>query len=196
MRCFCKISKGIAKYLIEEGVKVHTNVQLIDIRQEGDQKIVTVKLDSGSREFGVEQLLMAVGRIGNTVDLNLESLGLKTNKNDCIIVNEGLQTSLPDIHAAGDVTDRPQLVYVAAAAGAIAAENALSNAGRKLDLAVLPEVIFTDPQIATIGLTETQAKERGYDVATSNVHLDYVPKALTSRNTSRFIKLVLDQTTQ
>lgn len=191
-----EISNGISSYLIEEGLKVHTGVLPVAIREEGDQKIVTVEINNASQDFRAEQVLMAVGRSGNSAELNLESLGVKTDKNDCIIVNDALQTSNPDVYAAGDVTDRPQLVYVAAAAGAIAAENALNNANKKLDLAILPEVIFTDPQIATVGLTESQAGKKGYDVVTGQISLDHVPRAITSRNTRGLIKLILDQNTQ
>jgi mercuric reductase len=106
-----------------------------------------------------------------------------------------MQTSHPRIYAAGDVTNRPKLVYVAAAAGGIAAENALNGNGRQLDLRVLPDVIFTDPQVATVGLTEAQARASKYEVKVTTLPLAYVPRALAARDTRGMIKLVADKVT-
>ena len=105
-------------------------------------------------------------------------------------MDDHLRSTNPNIFAAGDVSNRPQLVYVAAAAGGIAAENALNGGGKVLDLNVLPEVIFTDPQIARVGLTEAQARDAKYKVKTTILPLEYVPRALAARDTRGLIKLV------
>jgi mercuric reductase len=97
--------------------------------------------------------------------------------------------------AAKRRTNRAKLVYVAAAGGGIAAENALNGNGRQLDLRVLPDVIFTDPQVATVGLTEAQAQASDYDVKVSTLLLAYVPRALAARDTRGVIKLVADSAT-
>lgn len=190
-----EISEGIANILREEGIAIHTGVRLLELREAEGERIVTAEVDGQSQEFRAEQVLMAVGRVGNTDNLGMEAVGVEMDRNEAVVVDDMLQTSNPDIYAAGDVTNRPQLVYVAAMAGGIAAGNALTGSAKKLDLSVLPEVIFTDPQIATVGLTEAQAKTQGHEVETAQLPLEYVPRALAARNTRGSIKLVADRPT-
>ncbi|MEK6618261.1 MAG: mercury(II) reductase, partial [Nitrospirota bacterium] len=97
--------------------------------------------------------------------------------------------------AAGDCIGDPMYVYVAAYAGGLAAENALTGIGRVYDLTALPHVTFTDPQIASVGLTESQAKAKRLRVQTALLPLEYVPRALASRNTKGLIKLVAEEGT-
>jgi len=125
--------------------------------------------------------------------MGLEEVGIAMQPNGAIVVDDTLRTSHPHIYAVGDVTTLPQLVYVAAMAGGMAAENALTGAERRLDLTVLPDVIFTDPQVATVGLTEAQAQQAGYAVQTTILPLAYVPRAIAARDTRGFIKLVMDE---
>lgn len=143
-----------------------------------------------------DQVLVATGRKPNTETLNLESAGVKTGKKGEVLTNEYLQTSNNRIYAAGDVTLGPQFVYVAAYEGGIVANNALGLAKRKIDLRFVPGVTFTNPSIATVGLTEQQAKEKGYDVKTSVLPLDAVPRALVDHETTGVYKLVVNAQTQ
>jgi mercuric reductase len=112
------------------------------------------------------------------------------------VVDEYLRTSNPRIYAAGDVTLGPQFVYVAAYEGAIAASNALGVSKRKVDLRVVPGVTFTNPSIATVGLTEEEAKTKGFEVKTSVLPLNAVPRALVNYETTGVFKLVADAKTQ
>lgn len=96
------------------------------------------------------------------------------------------------IYAAGDVTDQPRFVYVAAAAGAAGAQNTLAGGDEQLDFAALPQVVFTSPAIAQAGLTEAQARERGIDVATTVLPLEAVPRALLNGDTRGLFKLVAE----
>jgi mercuric reductase len=100
------------------------------------------------------------------------------------------------VWAAGDVTLGPQYVYVAAHEGALAVDNALSGAGKALDFSALPGVIFSDPQVATVGLTEQKAREQGIEVETSVLPLKAVPRALVNHDTLGVIKLVADASTK
>ena len=187
-----EVSEALADYLREESLSIHTGANPLAIRQEGGKKVITAEVNGEQREFRAEQVLMAVGRTPNTKDMGLEEAGVELDENGFIDVDDNMQTTNPKIYAAGDVTNRPELVYVAAAGGGIAAENALNGNSRRLDLRVLPDVIFTDPQVARVGLTEAQATEEGYDVKATTLPLAYVPRALAARNTQGLIKLVAD----
>jgi mercuric reductase len=106
------------------------------------------------------------------------------------------RTTNPKIYAAGDVTGEPMYVYVAARAGALAAENALSDSSLPLDLSVVPRVTFTDPSVAVVGLTEVAAREAGFDPITSVLPMEHVPRALAAHDTRGFVKLVADADTR
>lgn len=190
-----EISEGIRQALEAEGIEVVTGVQPLAIRQDGGRKIVEAEVDGEARTFAAEQVLMAVGREPNTRDMGLEEAGVRLNAGGFIEVDAYLRTSNPDVFAVGDCTPLPKLVYVAAAAGGLAAENALLEAQKPLDLSVLPEVIFTDPQIATVGLTEEAARKAGKSVRTVRLELSHVPRALTEHDTRGFIKLVVGSDT-
>jgi mercuric reductase len=105
-----------------------------------------------------------------------------------------MQTSRPGIYAAGDVTDRDQFVYMAAYGAKLAAKNAMGGQER-YDNAAMPWVVFTDPQVAGVGLTEAQARDAGHEVKTSLLILDNVPRALAARDTRGLIKLAADAKT-
>ena len=111
------------------------------------------------------------------------------------IIDDYSKTTNSRIYAAGDVTLGPQFVYVAAYQGGVAAGNAIGGLNKKLNLEVVPGVTFTAPAIATVGLTEQQAKEKGYEVKTSVLPLDAVPRALVNRETTGVFKLVADAKT-
>lgn len=126
----------------------------------------------------------------------MEHVGVELDENGAILINEYQQTTNTSIYATGDVTTNPEYVYVAAAGGAVAARNALSGIQKPLDLSALPGVIFTNPQIATVGLTEAQARQLGYEVKAQTLTLDYVPRAQVARDTRGLIKLVADGATE
>jgi mercuric reductase len=140
-----------------------------------------------------EQLLVAAGRRPNTQSLSLEAAGVKAGKHGEVIVGDDLRTSNPQIYAAGDVTMGPQFVYVAAYEGGIVADNTVGGLHRKVDLGTVPGVTFTHPSIATVGLTEEQAKQKGYKVKTSVLPLDAVPRAIVNRETTGVIKLIAEE---
>ena len=188
-----EIADALAEILRQEGLRVETGVTPFAIREENGQKVVTAQVNGIVQEFRAEQVLMATGRTPNAGALGLAEVGVATDARGFIIVDEFMQTSRPGVYSAGDVTNRPKLVYVAAAAGGIAAENALEGNRKRLNLTVLPEVIFTDPQVATVGLTKAQAQVDGYTVKTSILPLHYVPRALAARDTRGLIKLVAEQ---
>ena len=190
-----EIGRAIKEHFEREGIGVITGVQFERLSRDGESRIVHTRVMGQDREFRADQILLALGRQPNTQGLGLEHVGIKLDENGAIVVNEFQQTSNPIIYAIGDVTNNPEFVYVAAAGGRVAAQNALTGTQMPLDLSAMPAVIFTDPQIATVGLTEAEARKGGYEVQVSKVDLVHVPRALAARDTRGFIKLVAEAKT-
>jgi mercuric reductase len=149
-------------------------------------------LSTPQGELRADKLLIATGRAPNTRSLNLEAAGVAVTKQGAIEIDPGMRTSAPDIYAAGDCTDQPQFVYVAAAAGTRAAIN-MTGGTAALDLTTMPAVVFTDPQVATVGLSEQEAHHAGIETDSRLLTLDNVPRALANFDTRGFIKLVIEE---
>ncbi|SDJ15102.1 mercury(II) reductase [Natribacillus halophilus] len=191
-----EVSDAIDEALTEQGLNLITGVTYQKVEQNGDTKSVTIEVNGEQQVIEADQVLVATGRKPNTEGLKLEAASVKTGKKGEVLTNEFLQTTNDRIYAAGDVTLGPQFVYVAAYEGGMAAGNALGVATRKIDLRFVPGVTFTNPSIATVGLTEQQAKEKGYNVKTSALPLDAVPRALVNHETTGLYKLVVDAGTR
>ncbi len=144
------------------------------------------------RELTARHLLVATGRYPNTDVLDLAAAGIDTDAGGAIPVDAHLRTRQGHIYAAGDCTDLPQFVYVAARAGTVAARHMLGEAEAALDLSVLPQVVFTDPQVALVGLSEGAARDEGRAVITRTLSLEHVPRALADFDTRGFMELVAD----
>lgn len=172
-------------------------IDLITTRASGieERDGVTVTLGDGSTLRG-SHLLVATGRRPRTADLGLRDAGVDTDARGAILTDRHQRTTGPAIYAAGDVTDSPQFVYLAAAQGAVAAENAIGNLDTSVDLAGLPSVIFTDPQLGSAGLTEAEATDRGIDVDARTIGLDKVPRAVVEHDTRGAVKIVADRATR
>ncbi|NAO95614.1 mercury(II) reductase [Halomonas sp. MG34] len=181
------IGDAIEAAFRREGIKIlrQTRANRVDYR---DNEFI-VGTNSGT--LRANQLLVATGRTPNTDALNLAGIGVETS-HGAIQVDEHLQTTIPGIYAAGDCTDQPQFVYVAAAGGSRAAVN-MTGGEVTLDLSAMPGVMFTDPQVATAGLTETEALEQGFSVDTRVLELGNVPRAKVNFDTHGFIKMVAER---
>src|SRR5439155_17359041 len=120
---------------------------------------------AGGREITIEaeEILVATGRRPVLGGLDLGAAGVRLDDGGRLVLDEHLRTTNPSIFAAGDVTGAPQFVYVAAAQGTLAAQNAIGDANEALDYAALPRVTFTTPNIAAVGLTDEQAQAAGYE---------------------------------
>ncbi|MGH7672578.1 MAG: mercury(II) reductase [Gemmatimonadales bacterium] len=184
------VGEALAGYLGAEGIEVHTGVQISQVGRLEDGYSVAF-LDGGTpRTVRADQLLVATGRRANTSGFGLNRVGVTLGTKGEIAVNEFLQTSRPDIYAAGDVIGDPMFVYVAAYAGTVAADNALTGNGRHYDLSALPRVTFTDPAVASVGFTEVEARAQGMEPLVSTLPLEHVPRALAARDTRGFVKLL------
>ena len=139
-----------------------------------------------------DQVLIATGRTPNTEGLGLAENGIAVSPKGGIIVDDRMRTTRPGIYAAGDVTGRDQFVYMAAYGAKLAAKNALNGDSLRYDNSAMPAIVFTDPQVASVGLTEAAARAAGHAVRVSTIGLDQVPRALAARDTRGLIKLVAD----
>lgn len=182
-----ELGAALADYFEAESIRVLRHSQAEQVEHDGRQFALTL---TNGAQLQADALLVATGRRANTEDLDLEAAGVQTGNTGSIQVNAQLQTNVAHIYAAGDVTDQPQFVYVAAAAGVRAANNALGGVPETLELSLMPAVVFTDPQVATVGLSEPQARAQGIEVVSRLLPLDAVPRALANRDTRGFIKLV------
>jgi mercuric reductase len=182
-----EIGRAVTAAFRAEGIDVLEQTQASRISHDQGEFV----LSTNHGELRADRLLVATGRAPNTRNLNLEAAGVAVNKAGAIIVDSAMRTSAPDIYAAGDCTDQPQFVYVAAAAGTRAAIN-LTGGETTLDLTAMPAVVFTDPQVATVGLSETEAHLQNIETDSRVLTLDNVPRALVNFDTRGFIKLVAE----
>jgi mercuric reductase len=181
------IGEALAAAFRDEGIEVLENTQATQVAYERGEFI----LNAGPGEVRADRLLVATGRAPNIADLGLEAAGVAVNAQGAIVVDTGLRTSAPHIYAAGDCTDLPQFVYVAAAAGTRAAVN-MTGGEAALDLTAMPAVIFTDPQVATVGYSEAEAHHGGLVTDSRTLTLDHVPRALANFDTRGFVKIVAE----
>lgn len=190
-----EVSEALTRYLIDEGVGVRPGVAYRGLRSLDGGVALDVDID-GKREILIgEQILLTTGRTANTAGLGLVEAGVALAADGSIAVDDRMRTSRPGIYAAGDVTGRDQFVYMAAYGAKLAALNALGDDGHAYDKTAMPWVVFTDPQVAGVGLSEAAARAAGHEVKTSLLPLDLVPRALAARDTRGLIKLVADART-
>lgn len=185
-----EISEALKHYLEEEGIEIYTNVQVLGVRKKGESKIVRTQIDSETKEIEAQQLLIATGRKPNTADLHLENVGVKVREDGAVIVNSEMRTSAPHVWAGGDIIGMPMLETIAAKEGAIAAENALKNARKKIDFLSIPHAIFTSPEVASVGLTEEQMTKKMKVCSCRTLSMSDVPKAKTVHEEKGLIKMV------
>lgn len=184
------LTEGLSAYLREEGIKILIDTQIQRVERRGEHIVAQAAGPGGSHTLRATHMLVAPGRRANTWDLGVEAAGVTLDARGFVAVSDTLQTSAPGIYAAGDVIGEPLFVYTAAYEGALAAENALTDAEKPRDYSALPWVVFTDPQVAGVGLDEHQAAEAGIEAEAATLPLSHVPRAIAARDTRGFIKLI------
>jgi mercuric reductase len=189
------VAEALTEYLREEGLTVHTNTDVQAAQRANGTVQIEVEIDGRPQTITGTDLLVATGLRANTDDLGLEDLGIDTHGRGFLEVDDTLQTAAPTVYGAGDVIGDPAFVYTAAREGQLAAENALEGTAHDRRATPLPWVIFTDPQVAGVGLGEREAAEKGIDVDVATLPLDQVPRALAARDTRGFIKLLRERGT-
>jgi len=189
------LSEYLTDLLKEEGLEILTGTQ-INFVGEVDGKInVTLIQDGTKKNIEGTHLLIATGRKGNSSNIGLESIGIEIFGKDYIKTDDSLQTSVQGIYAAGDVLGKNMFVYTAAYEGALAAENAFNNSNKKRNYSPLPWVVFTNPQVAGVGLNEKEAGAQGIEYEVSRIDLKDIPRAIAAQDMRGFIKLLRNKNT-
>jgi len=193
-----EIALTLTELLREEGLQIETSAQVRSVGRGGAGVALVVKRHGGSRTFTAEKLLVATSRRPNTQDIGLERMGVALDAAGAVRVDQHLRTSVSHIWAAGDVigreTESQMATPVGAHDGKIAAHNALSGEPpRQVDHTVIPRTIFTDPQVAVVGLTDEEANARGIVCECNTIPMSAVPRAGAIRDTRGVIKMVLER---
>ena len=191
-----EIADELRRCLEAEGIEIHTGVDVEELREEGNLKIVAARVGKRQIVLKGEQLLLATGVTPNTEELSLDKAGVETERGGFIRVSEEMRTSTPGIWAAGDVVGKAFLETVAAKEGNIAASNALEGTKRALDYDSVPKAVFTDPQVASVGLTEEEYMRRYNVCACRTIEIAQVPKAMAIKETRGKVKMVIDPKTE
>ncbi|MFQ3611257.1 MAG: dihydrolipoyl dehydrogenase [Fimbriimonadales bacterium] len=157
-----EVAKEAERALSRQGITFVTGSTLKSAERVGDKWVCHVETPKGTQSYEVQVVLIGVGRKPNTEGIGLETVGIQMNKR-WIAVDEMMRTNLPHIYAIGDITGIAPLAHVASAQGIVAAENCY-GAERRMDYRAIPNVVYTVPEVAGVGLTEQQAREQGYEV--------------------------------
>ena len=196
-----EIAEALTEILQGEGLRIVTGAQVRGVRSEGEGIALSVQLHGSRQTLSAEKLLVSTGRCPNTQQISLEQAGVVIDSAGAVRVDHTLRTSVPHIWAAGDVigreTESQMATPVGAHDGKIAAHNALSGEPlHQVDHSVIPRTIFTDPQVAVVGMTDEEAVAVGIACNCNTIPLSVVPRAGAIRDTRGVIKMVLDGSTR
>ncbi len=196
-----EIAESLTEILQEEGLRIVTGAQVRGVRSEGEGIALSVQRHGSQRTVTAEKLLVSTGRRPNTEALGLERAGVEIDSAGAVRVDRTLRTNVSHIWAAGDAIGRETASQMATPVGAhdgkIAAHNALSGEPlREVDHSVIPRTIFTDPQVAVVGMTDEEAVSAGIACNCNTIPLSIVPRAGAIRDTRGVIKMVLDGPTR
>ena len=188
---------ALGKFLAKQGIRFYVNAKVLKFEKSGSLKKAIVDLGSGkTKEFTAEEVMMATGRRPDFDGLNIEAARVETTKKG-IIVDDTLKTSMSNIYAAGDITGVMQFTHMATYQAVYATYNALTKKeAQKVNYRVVPWVAFSDPEIAGVGMTEEQVKEKGIKYQKSIFDFKDLGKASTQVEYDGFVKLLVDEAGQ
>lgn len=186
-----EISQELTKIFKKQGIEIMTGARVDGV--EKDKKGVTVRVVTDDKEqtLQADQVLVAIGVVGNSENLGLEDVGVKVDRG-FIQVNERMQTNVPGIYAIGDVIGGPQLAHVASEEGIVAIDAITGGQVRPIEYDKVPRATYCHPQVAAVGLTEAQAREQGYDVKVGTFPLRGNGLAVATGRTEGFVKIVAE----
>ena len=187
-----EVSNELAKAFKKRGIQILTGHKVQSVQATDNGVKVVVSVDGQETTLEAEQALMAIGFKPNSLNIGLEEVGVELTDRKFVKINEKMQTSVPNIYAIGDVTGQLLLAHVASAMGVIAAENIAGVETITLDYRMMPRATYSQPQVASFGYTEVQAKEAGYDIKIGRFPFQPNGKALGLGETAGFVKIITD----
>ncbi len=185
-----EVSNGLKQLMTREKISILTSAKVAGISHLEEELVVTVETAKGLQEYKVDKVLVAVGRRPNVGNLGLEEIGVQIEKAR-IVVNAYMETTVPNIYAVGDVTGGILLAHVASTEGVVAAVNAMGG-HKKMDYTVVPSCIYTAPELASVGITEAQAKSQGIQVVVGKSQFTGSGKALAMGENKGLVKIIAD----
>ena len=186
-----EIVSEILRSLQAEGIQFVTDVTLDKVAELNGRVVVSVRGDDGVEELAAQELVLAAGIRANTADLQLDEAGIKVDEAGHIKVDQNFQTDNSNVYAAGDCIGKMPLETVAAKEGSMAAENALTGTDKSIDYDHVPHAVFTNPQVASVGITEEEMMKRFNACACRTINMDAVPKADLVKETRGVFKMVI-----
>ncbi len=193
------ISDAVRKILEEDGIRVDTDsaVQRIERIERDDAADITVhyECDGCARSVTGSHLLVAIGRRPNTESLDLPAAGVAVDKSGFIVVDSTLQTTAPGIHALGDVKGGPAFTHISYDDYRIVRDRWLRNLDARLGDRLVPNTTFIDPQLAQVGLNETEARKRGLDIRVAKMEMNGIARALETDESRGLVKVIIDAKT-
>ena len=186
-----EISKQMERSFTKSGIKVMTSAEVTKVDTSGKGVKATVKTDKGEEVLSADIVLSAVGIKTNIENIGLEELGIATDR-DKIIVNDFYQTNLPGYYAIGDVTSGQALAHVASAEGILCVEKIAGQHVEPIDYNNVPGCTYCFPEVASVGYTEEQAKEKGYEIKVGKFPFTASGKAQAGGHTDGFVKVIFD----
>jgi pyruvate/2-oxoglutarate dehydrogenase complex dihydrolipoamide dehydrogenase (E3) component len=188
-----EFSAMVAARFREDGIEVLTGHKAKEVRTEGGEKVLVVEHEGAERGIPFDAILCAVGRAANTQGFGLEELGIPVTKQKTVEVNEYLQAHYPNIYACGDVAGPYQFTHTASHMAWYCAVNSLFGRFRKfrVDYSVVPWATFTDPEVARVGLNETEAKEKGIAYQVHTYGIDDLDRAIADSEARGLVKVLV-----
>ena len=186
-----EISKQLERSFKKSGIKIMTSTEVTAVDTSGKGVKASVKTKKGEDTLEADVVLSAVGIKTNIENIGLEDVGIVTDR-DKILVNDFYQTNMPGYYAIGDVTAGPALAHVASAEGILCVEKIAGQHVEALDYGNIPGCTYCSPEVASVGLTEAQAKEQGLEVKIGKFPFSASGKASAGGNTEGFVKVIFD----
>lgn len=183
----------LGKLLGRQGITVKTGASLEKCEKVKEGWKCFVKRGGETEEIVVEVVLLGVGRKANTENMNLEKVGVKLHRRGVEVADDSMKTHVPNIYAIGDVTGRIQLAHVASAEGIVAVTNAVTGSNRFMDYKAVPNCVYTVPEVASVGLTQSEAEANGHDVIVGKFNFRPLGKAMATTHQDGFVKVVADR---
>jgi dihydrolipoyl dehydrogenase len=187
-----EVVRVVQRKLEGKGAKIHLKSKVSRVTKKGSEAEVEVETPEGNIQLVVDKVLVSVGRKPRTEKVNLKGLGVQTDTRGYVVTNDKMQTNIEGVYAIGDVRGPPLLAHKASKEGIVAAE-CIAGLPSAADWKVIPETVFCDPEVASVGLTEAKAIDAGYKVKKSRFQFAALGRALSTGDPEGFVKIVANE---